>query len=35
MKNNTIPIYSTEDFKSMRKAGSLTANILDKLKDII
>ena len=31
MKNNTISINSNEDFKSMRKAGSLTAKILDEL----
>ena len=35
MQNNTIPIKSKEDFKGMRKAGSLAAKILDKLKEII
>jgi len=34
MKNN-IPIYSSADFKSMRKAGSLTSSILDELKKLI
>ena len=35
MKNNSIPINSNEDFKCMRKAGSLTAKILDELKSFI
>ena len=34
MKNN-IPIYSSDDFEGMRKAGSLTSRILDKLEKII
>ena len=35
MIKNDIPIYSKNDFKAMRKAGSLAAHILDNLKDII
>ena len=35
MQNNNIPIYSLNDFKPMRKAGSLAAKILDQLKQII
>ena len=35
MQNNQIPIYSEKDFNSMRKSGSLAAEILDKLKEII
>jgi len=35
MKENNIPIYSTNDFEGMRKAGSLTAKILDKLGELI
>ena len=35
MKNDNIPINSKEDFKSMRKAGTLAAKILDELKEII
>tara|TARA_B100001123_G_C15271615_1_gene1010540 strand:- start:1014 stop:1805 length:792 start_codon:yes stop_codon:yes gene_type:complete len=33
--NDSIPINDKEDFKSIRKAGSLAAKILDQLKDII
>jgi len=35
MQNNDIPIYSLSDFEGMRKAGSLAASILDKLKEKI
>ena len=35
MHNTDIPIYSSKDFISMRKAGSLAAKILDELKQII
>jgi len=35
MRNNDIPIYSSNEFKGMRKAGLLTAKILDKLQEII
>ena len=35
MQNNNIPIYSSNDYIKMRNAGSLTAKILDELKDII
>ena len=35
MNSNKIPIYSSEDFEGMRKAGALAAYILDKLQDII
>ena len=35
MQNNDIPIYSSNDFKSMKKAGSLAAKILDELKNMI
>ena len=35
MNYNKIPIYSSEDFVGMRKAGALASYILDKLKDII
>lgn len=35
MINNDIPIYSKKDFNGIRKAGSLTAHILDELKKII
>ena len=35
MNNFPIKIYSKEDFKHMRKAGSLAAKILDQLKNII
>ena len=35
MQDNNIPIYSSDDFKGMRKAGSLAAEILDKLQQII
>tara|TARA_Y100001970_G_C14047158_1_gene756940 strand:+ start:31 stop:825 length:795 start_codon:yes stop_codon:yes gene_type:complete len=35
MQNTQIPIYSEEDFNYMRKSGSLAAEILDKLKEII
>ena len=35
MNSNKIPIHSTNDFKGMRKAGLLTAKILDKLQNII
>ena len=35
MNSNKIPIYSTEDFTGMRKAGALASHILDKLQDII
>ena len=31
MISNNIPIYNKEDFKGMRKAGKLTAKILDEL----
>ena len=31
MRHNNIPIYSKEDFESMRQAGSLAADILDTL----
>jgi len=34
MQNN-IPIYSSTDFKGMRKAGSLTSRILDELEQLI
>ena len=34
MQNN-IPIYSSADFGGMRKAGSLTSRILDKLEQLI
>ncbi|SVC12882.1 uncharacterized protein METZ01_LOCUS265736, partial [marine metagenome] len=34
MQNN-IPIYSSADFEGMRKAGSLTSRILDKLEQLI
>ena len=35
MNSNNIPIYSSEDFVGMRKAGALVSHILDKLHDII
>ena len=35
MNSNKIPIHSTNDFKGMRKAGLLTAKILDELQNII
>ena len=35
MNSNQIPIYSSEDFVEMRKAGALASYILDKLQDII
>ena len=35
MQNIDIPIYSKEDFDGMRKAGSLAAEILDKLQILI
>ena len=35
MINDSIPINSIKDFAGMRKAGALSANILDQLKDII
>jgi len=35
MISDTIPINSIEDFDGMRKAGALTAKILDQLKEII
>ncbi|MDC0195008.1 type I methionyl aminopeptidase [Alphaproteobacteria bacterium] len=35
MSYNDIPFYSENDFKKMRKAGSLAAKILDELKSII
>ena len=35
MQDQNIPIYSKKDFEEMRKAGSLTAKILDELKDKI
>ena len=35
MNNNGIPINSNKDFEKMRKAGALTAKILDQLKNII
>ena len=35
MNKNIIPIHSKKDFEGMRKAGLLTAQILDELKDFI
>ena len=35
MLNKDIPLYSFLDFEKMRKAGSLTAKILDKLEKLI
>ena len=35
MNKNNIPIHSKKDFEGMRKAGLLTAQILDELKDFI
>ena len=35
MISQSIPIHNDKDFIGMRKAGSLTAKILDKLQDII
>ncbi len=35
MHNNIIPIHTINDFDGMRKAGSLAAQILDELKDLI
>jgi len=35
MINNEIPIYKKDDFQGMRKAGSLAARILDKIKVIV
>ena len=35
MANNNIPIYTSSDFDGMRKAGSLTARILDKIEKIV
>ena len=35
MNSNNIPIYSSEDFAGMRKAGALVSYILYKLHDII
>jgi len=35
MNSNKIPIHSINDFKGMRKAGLLTAKILDELQNII
>ena len=35
MINDNIPINSIKDFEGMRKAGALSAKILDQLKDII
>ena len=35
MKIKDIPFHSAEDFKSMRKAGALAAEILDELKEMI
>ena len=32
---NNIPIHKFKDFEGMRKAGKLTAKILDELNDII
>ena len=35
MNSNKIPIYSSEDFVGMRKAGALASYILDKIQEII
>ena len=35
MQSNHIPIYTSEDFEGMRKAGSLASKILDQLREII
>ena len=35
MQNKDIPIHSSKDFQNMRNAGSLAAQILDELKEII
>ena len=35
MKNNNIPIHNIKDFDKMRKAGRLTASILDLLPEYI
>ena len=35
MDSSKIPIHTTKDFEGMRKAGLLTAKILDELQNII
>lgn len=35
MQDQDIPIHSTKDFEGMRKAGALSAKILDELKNLI
>jgi len=35
MKSNNIPIHNIQDFRGMRKAGKLAANILDNLQNFI
>ena len=35
MNNYEIPIYTSDDFKGMRKAGLLAAKVLDRLRDLI
>ena len=35
MQENNIPIYTKDDFKGMRNAGLLTANILAELHSFI